>query len=71
MAVVQFKLPTPITLAEAIQRFESGALKYRNLSGLVRKNCVLSDDGGSPGESISGIRRPRQNVSTAANGPNG
>lgn len=44
-AVVQFKLPAPITLAEATQRFESSAPKYRNLPGLIRKYYVLSEDG--------------------------
>ena len=44
-AFVQFKLAAPITLAEATQRFESSAPKYRNLPGLVRKYYVLSEDG--------------------------
>lgn len=48
-AVVQFNLPAPITLAEATQRFESSAPKYRNLPGLIRKYYVLSEDGGVAG----------------------
>ena len=48
-ALVQFKLPAPITLAEATRRFESSAPKYRNLPGLVRKYYVVTDDGRSAG----------------------
>ena len=44
-ALVQFDLPSPITLAEATGRFESSAPKYRNLPGLVRKYYVLAEDG--------------------------
>ena len=47
--LVQFKLPAPITLAEATQRFESSAPKYRNLPGLIRKYYVLSEDGETAG----------------------
>lgn len=48
-AVVQFKLSAPITLAEATQRFESSAPKYRSLPGLIRKYYVLSEEGGVAG----------------------
>lgn len=44
-AIVQFQLPSPITLAEATRRFESSAPKYQNLPGLVRKYYIRSEDG--------------------------
>ena len=44
-ALVQFELPSPITLAEATRRFEGSAPKYQNLPGLVRKYYVLAEDG--------------------------
>ena len=44
-AFVQFKLPAPITIAEATRRFESSAPKYRALPGLIRKYYVLSEGG--------------------------
>ena len=48
-AIVQFKLPQPLTIAEAAQRFEMSAPKYRNLPGLVRKYYLLSEDGSTGG----------------------
>ena len=48
-ALVQFALPSPISLAEATKRFESSAPKYQNLKGLVRKYYVRSEDGRSAG----------------------
>jgi hypothetical protein len=48
-ALVQFALPSPITLAEATGRFESSAPKYQNLAGLVRKYYVRSEDGSRAG----------------------
>jgi hypothetical protein len=48
-AIVQFRLPEPVTLAEATRRFESSAPKYKNLPGLVRKYYIVSDDGRSAG----------------------
>jgi hypothetical protein len=44
-ALVQFELPSPISLAEATRRFEASAPKYQNLAGLVRKYYIRSDDG--------------------------
>jgi hypothetical protein len=44
-ALVQFKLPTPMTLAEAATRFEGSAPKYRNIPGLIRKYYIRSEDG--------------------------
>jgi hypothetical protein len=43
--LVQFELPSPISLAEASRRFESSAPKYQNLQGLVRKYYIRSEDG--------------------------
>ncbi len=48
-ALVQFSLPSPITLAEAARRFETSAPKYRNLAGLVRKYYICSEDGSTVG----------------------
>ena len=44
-AIVQFQLPSPVTLAEATRRFESSAPKYQNLPGLIRKYYIRSEDG--------------------------
>ena len=44
-AIVQFQLPSPITLAEATRRFESSAPKYQNLPGLIRKYYIRSEAG--------------------------
>ena len=43
--LVQFQLPSPISLAEATSRFESSAPKYQNLAGLIRKYYIRSEDG--------------------------
>ena len=45
-AIVQFSLPSPISLAEATQRFESSAPKYQNLPGLVRKYYLYGEGTG-------------------------
>ena len=44
-ALVQFQLPTAITLEEATRRFETSAPKYQNLAGLIRKYYIRSEDG--------------------------
>ena len=44
-ALVQFQLPSPISLDEATRRFESSAPKYQNLAGLIRKYYIRSEDG--------------------------
>lgn len=44
-----FKLPKPITRAEARNIFLSTAPKYRGVQGLLRKIYVLSQDGSSAG----------------------
>jgi hypothetical protein len=41
--LVQFALPSPITLDEATRRFESSAPKYRNVAGLIRKYYIRSE----------------------------
>ena len=43
--IVQFQLPSPISLPEAAKRFESSAPKYQNLAGLIRKYYIRSEDG--------------------------
>ena len=48
-ALVQFRLPSPITLAEATRRFETSAPKYRNIPGLIRKYYIRSEDGSTAG----------------------
>jgi hypothetical protein len=45
IAVVTFRLPKPLTVAEATAIFESTAPKYQGLAGLLRKNYLLSEDG--------------------------
>jgi hypothetical protein len=42
--LVQFHLPSTITLDEASRRFETSAPKYQNLAGLVRKYYIRSQD---------------------------
>ena len=48
-AIVQFKLPKPMTRDEAQEIFSTTAPKYRDLQGLIRKYYVLSEDGGTAG----------------------
>jgi hypothetical protein len=43
--LVQFRLPAPLTLAEATQRFEASAPKYQGVPGLIRKYYIRSEDG--------------------------
>jgi hypothetical protein len=45
VTVVTFRLPKPLTRAEATAVFESTAPKYQGLAGLSRKNYLLSEDG--------------------------
>jgi hypothetical protein len=44
-ALVQFKLPQPMTTDTAREIFSGTAPKYREVDGLVRKYYLLSDDG--------------------------
>jgi hypothetical protein len=48
-ALVQFKLPQPVTREKAQQLFAGTAPKYRETSGLIRKYYLLSEDGGTAG----------------------
>jgi hypothetical protein len=48
-ALVQFKLPQPITRGQAKEIFLSTAPKYRDLPGLLRKYYLLSEDGATAG----------------------
>ncbi len=48
-ALVQFRLPKPMTRDEAQQVFSTTAPRYRDLPGLIRKYYVLSEDGGTAG----------------------
>jgi hypothetical protein len=43
--LVEFHLPSPISLEEATRRFEESAPKYRNLAGLIRKYYIRAQDG--------------------------
>ncbi len=48
-ALIQFKLPKPISREKARAVFSSTAPKYREIQGLVRKYYILSADGGTAG----------------------
>jgi Putative mono-oxygenase ydhR len=48
-AITTFRLPKPITRAEARTIFLSTAPKYQGVPGLVRKVYVLSQDGNTVG----------------------
>jgi hypothetical protein len=49
IALTTFKLPKPITLAEARSIFLSTAPKYQGVPGLLKKHYVLSEDGATAG----------------------
>ncbi|AFM23618.1 YdhR family protein [Desulfomonile tiedjei] len=44
-ALVQFKLPQPITVEKAKEIFLSTAPRYRDIDGLIRKYYLLSENG--------------------------
>ncbi len=48
-ALIQFKLPEPLTRDKAKEVFSSTAPKYREVHGLIRKYYLLSEDGGTAG----------------------
>ena len=48
-ALVQFKLPEPVTRDKAQEIFSSTAPKYREVQGLVRKYYLLSENGHTAG----------------------
>jgi hypothetical protein len=48
-ALIQFKLPKPVTRVQAQEIFLGTAPKYREVDGLIRKYYLLSPDGESGG----------------------
>jgi hypothetical protein len=48
-ALVQFKLPQPMTTDKAQSVFAETAPKYREVKGLIRKYYLLSEDGETAG----------------------
>lgn len=48
-ALVQFKLPEPISKDQAKAIFASTAPRYREVSGLIRKYYLISEDGATAG----------------------
>ena len=66
--LVQFQLPTAITLEEATRRFEASAPKYQNLAGLIRKYYIRSEDGRIAGGIYLWDRGARPSASMTANG---
>jgi hypothetical protein len=48
-AIVEFRLPQAISLAQAKETFLGTAPKYRDLPGLIRKYYFLSEDGSKAG----------------------
>jgi hypothetical protein len=48
-ALVQFKLPKPLTSDEAQKIFLGTAPKYRDVKGLIRKYYLLSENGSTAG----------------------
>ena len=48
-ALVQFKLPQPVTREKAKETLLSTAAKYRETPGLLRKYYLLFEDGGTAG----------------------
>ena len=48
-ALVQFKLPQPITRQKAQEIFVSSAPEFLDTLGLIRKYFLLSEDGGTAG----------------------
>jgi hypothetical protein len=49
IAIVNFKLPKPMSLAEATAAFEQTAPKYLGLTGLVRKHYFITEAGDRAG----------------------
>jgi hypothetical protein len=48
-AIVQFRLPNPVTRDRARELFSGTAPRYRDTPGLVRKYYLLSGDGATAG----------------------
>src|SRR5262249_15281118 len=51
--LVQFQLPSPVSLAEATRRFEATAPEYQKLPVLIRKYYIRSEDGPHRGRRLS------------------
>ncbi len=47
--IAQFRLPQPMTRAQAREVFLSTAPRYKGLPGLIRKYYILVEDGGTAG----------------------
>jgi hypothetical protein len=47
--IVEFKLPQPISVAQARETFLTTAPKYKGMPGLIRKYYFLSEDGSKAG----------------------
>ena len=45
VAIVTFNLAKPVTLAEITKVFQGTAPKYQGMTGLLRKNYFMSEDG--------------------------
>lgn len=45
IAIVNFPLPSPVSLAQATELFTGSAPKYQGVPGLVRKNYLLGENG--------------------------
>ncbi len=48
-ALVQFRVPQALTVAQAREVFASTAPRYLGMQGLVRKHYLLSEDGTTAG----------------------
>lgn len=48
-AIVEFRLPQPMSAAQAKETFLSTAPKYQGMPGLIRKYYFLSEDGSKAG----------------------
>jgi hypothetical protein len=48
-AIVEFKLPAPVTVDQAKKIFLGTAPNYRDMPGLIRKYYFLSEDGAKAG----------------------
>ena len=48
-AIVQFRIPAPMSPDQAKEVFTSTAPKYQEAQGLIRKYYLLSEDGGTAG----------------------
>ncbi len=48
-AIVQFKLPQPISREQARDVFSGTAPKYKDVRGLIRKYYILAQDGRTAG----------------------